>query len=380
MKSQRKSEPTLPAFGKEKSEKENENGAAETSNGGAMARPRATSRLPKKRVDDYEQTSSAQMELFQSLLPEDKQFSNTIEFYDFCPKYVYWRTERLQDKFLDRIERDFECRGQKYNIAIDPAKIKDSDGVVRDYFPGTVEELVEDALRKLAVDGHGLFLDDQAAVTFTLYELQQELAKTGHTYSLDQIKKALMVCVGTTIHLTTDSGETVFSDHLFETVGLNTREDWKGQGKKTKAFVRFNSLVTKSIKEGSWRQFNYEISMRFKSVVSRQLNKRLSHNFTYANMAHDFNISLSTMLRDFGLTPYEYMRDNLRHVTKALDEMVEKRVIRKYEIKNVHDANRKNKLVDAVIIVKPDLDFVNQTIRSNVKQGKVKELTGTIKR
>lgn len=377
MKRQKKSEPTLPTLGKESKEQDN---GDPTNGNGAIARMKERSRLPKKQVDDYEQSSSVQMELFQSLLPEDKQFSNTIEFYDFCPKYVYWRTERLQDKFLDRIERDFECRGQKYNIAIDPAKIKDSDGIVRDYFPGTVEELVEDALRKLAVDGHGLFLDDQAAVTFTLYELQQELAKTGHTYSLDQIKKALMVCVGTTIHLTTESGETVFSDHLFETVGLNTREDWKGQGKKTKAFVRFNSLVTKSIKEGSWRQFNYEISMRFKSVVSRQLNKRLSHNFTYANMAHDFNISLSTMLRDFGLTPYEYMRDNLRHVTKALDEMVEKRVIRKYEIKNVYDANRKNKLVDAVIIVKPDLDFVNQTIRSNVKQGKVKELTGSVKR
>lgn len=376
MKRQKKSEPTLPILEKESKEQEIGGGSGSS----IAARPRGSSKLPKKRVEDYEQSSSVQMELFQSLLPDDKPFSNTIEFYDFCPKYVYWRTERLQDKFLDRIERDFECRGQKYNIAIDPAKIKDSDGIVRDYFPGTVEELVEDALRKLAVDGHGLFLDDQAAVTFTLYELQQELAKTGHTYSLDQIKKALMVCVGTTIHLTTDSGETVFSDHLFETVGLNTREDWKGQGKKTKAFVRFNSLVTKSIKEGSWRQFNYEISMRFKSVVSRQLNKRLSHNFTYANMAQDFNISLSTLLRDFGLTPYEYMRDNLRHVTKALDEMVEKRVIRKYEVKNVYDAGRKNKLIDAVILVKPDLDFVNLTIRANVKQGRVKELNGQAKR
>lgn len=373
MKRQKKSEPTLPTLGKENREEEN------AAPNGIAARPRSASRLPKKRIEDYDQSNPTQMELFQSLMPDDKQFSNTIEFYDFCPKYIYWRTERLQDKFLDRLERNFECRGMKYTIAIDPAKIKDSDGVVRDYFPGVVEELVEDALRKLAVDGHGLFLDDQAAVTFTLYELQQELAKTGHTYSLDQIKKALMVCVGTTIHLTTESGETVFSDHLFETVGLNTREDWKGQGKKTKAFVRFNSLVTKSIKEGTWRQFNYEISMRFKSVVSRQLNKRLSHNFTYANMAQDFNISLSTMLRDFGLTPYEYMRDNLRHVTKALDEMVEKRVIRKYEVKNIYDTGRKNKLVDAIVVIKPDLDFVNQAIRANVKQGRVKELTGKVK-
>jgi hypothetical protein len=338
-----------------------------------------TSKSTKRRIDDFQHSKPVQMELFESLLPDDKQFSNTIEFYDFCPKYVYWRTERLQDKFLDRMEREFEWRGTKYQVSLDPAKIKDSDGVVRDYFPGVIEELVEDALRKLAVDGHGLFLDDQAAVTFTLYELQQELAKNGHTYSLDQIKKALMVCVGTTIHLTTASGETIFSDHLFETVGLNTREDWKGQGKKTKAFVRFNSLVTKSIKEGTWRQFNYELSMRFKHVVSRQLNKRLSHNFTYANMAQGYNISLSTMIRDFGLTPYKYMRDNLRYVTKALDEMKEKHVIREYSIKPIFDSARKNKLIDAVIDIKPDLLFVNQTIRANVKQKDVKQLTQKVK-
>lgn len=349
---------------------------AETDKKTALRPSDQSAKSPKLRIEDYEQSKPIQMELFESLLPNDKQFSNTIEFYDFCPKYVYWRLERFQDKFLDRIEREFEVRQRKYRLSIDPAKVKDSDGVVRDYFPGVAEELVEDALRKLAVDGHGLFLDDQAAVTFTLYELQQELAKNGHTYSLEQIKKALMVCVGTTIHITTQTGETVFSDHLFETVGLNTREDWKGQGKKSKAFVRFNSLVTKSIKEGSWRQFNYEISMRFRHVVSRQLNKRMSHNFTQANIARTYSISLSTMLRDFGLTTYEYVRDNLRYVTKALDEMVEKRVIRSYEVQNIYDTQRKNKLVDALIVLKPDINFANQTIRANIKQKTVKELSG----
>ncbi len=351
---------------------------ADEKDGGGIKQSKSIFNPPKKRLNDFERYKPVQMELFEALLPAEKHFSNTIEFYDFCPKYVYWRIERLQDKFLDRIEREFECRGATYRLSIDPAKIKDSDGVVRDYFPGVVEELVEDALRKLAVDGHGLFLDDQAAVTFTLYELQQELAKTGHTYALEQIKKALMVCIGTTIHLTTQTGETVFSDHLFETVGLNTREDWKGQGKKTKAFVRFNSLVTKSIKEGTWRQFNYEISMRFKHVVSRQLNKRMSHNFTQANLAANYSISLSTMLRDFGLTAYAYIRDNLRYVTKALDEMVEKHVIRGYEIKNVYDAERKNKLVDAMIEIKPDFNFADQIIKANIKQREVRQLTQKI--
>ena len=106
--------------------------------------PKQQMRKPKKSIEDFDQSKPLQLELFESLLPNDKQFSNTIEFYDFCPKYVYWRNERVQDKFLDRIEREFQCRGVEYSLSVDPAKVKDSDGVVRDYFPGLVEELVED--------------------------------------------------------------------------------------------------------------------------------------------------------------------------------------------------------------------------------------------
>ena len=101
----------------------------------------------------------------------------------------------------------------------------------------------------------------------------------------------------------------------------------------------------------------------------------MSHNFTQANLAANYTISLSTMLRDFGLTTYAYVRDNLRYVQKALDEMVERRVIRSYEIKNIYDAKRKNKLIDATIELKPDLNFANQTIRANIRQREVKQLT-----
>ena len=85
------------------------------------------------------------------------------------------------------------------------------------------------------------------------------------------------------------------------------------------------------------------------------------------------------MLRDFGLTSYEYARDNLRYVKKALEEMIEKRVIRGYTVEEIFDANRKNKLVDAIIVIKPDLNFANQTIRANIKQREVKQLTGKFK-
>ncbi len=72
---------------------------------------------------------------------------------------------------------------------------------------------------------------------------------------------------------------------MFETLGLQTREDWKGTGEKTKAFVRFNSLVSEGIKTGAFRQLDYEKAMSYSSVIARQLHKRMSHHFTQASIS-----------------------------------------------------------------------------------------------
>jgi hypothetical protein len=326
----------------------------------------------KSKIDDYNKSKPVQLELFELINPFEKDYSNTIELYDFIPKYVWGRVERIQEKFLEPIERDFDCRGLSYQVRIAPARIKDSDGVSRDYFPGKREELVEDALRKIATAGQGVFLDNEAGVTFTLYQLQQELKRTGHSYSITQIKEALMVCVGTSLQLTDKSGQDVLASSIFDTIGLQTREDWEGQGEKTKAFVRFNALVTISIRNRTFRQFNYEVSMGYQNVISRQLHKRMSHHFTQASFTQPFTILLSTVIRDFGLTSYEKVSHNLRDVESALKEMVEKDVLLKYKLEKIIDEKRRNKIADARLILFPHPKFVSEVITANKKQ---KELT-----
>ena len=267
-----------------------------------------------KKLDEYKQEKPVQMQLFEMLLPEDKKYSNTIEFYDVIPKYFWGRVQRIDGEFLRQLNREFECRGQKYKVSIFPAKIEDAKGNSRDYYPTKREELVEDALRKLAVGGKGLYLDDKAGVEFTLYQLQKELKRNGHSYSLTQIKEALQICNQTSLIVKGADGKTLFSESMFITLGLQTFEDWKGTGKKTSAFVRFNSLVSKAIKQKMFRQFNYEISMQYKSVIARQLHKRMSHNYTQASYTDPYTIHLNTIIRDFGLTHYKNLGHNLRDV------------------------------------------------------------------
>jgi hypothetical protein len=333
-----------------------------------------------KKIDNYEKSKPIQLSMFELLDPYEKDYSHTIELYDFIPKYVWGRVKRIQGKFLEPLEREFTCRNKSYRVRIAPARLTDSKGVSRDYFPGKREELVEDALRKIATGGQGVFLNDEAAVTFTLYQLQQELKRTGHSYSVTQIKDALMICVGTSLQITDPTGQDVLVSNMFDTIGLTTREDWEGQDEKTTAFVRFNAMVTRSIRHRSFRQLNYEISMSYQNVISRQLHKRISHHFTQASLTKPYTILLSTVIRDFGLTYYEKISHNLRDVEKALKEMVQKCVLHSYKIQKVYDKQRKNKIADARLVLIAHPNFVSEVIVANKKTKEISDLAMSYKR
>lgn len=322
-------------------------------------------------LDDYEQSYPVQLQLFEYLQPDESRYSNTVELYDFMPKYHWGKTERINGKFLETLEREFECKNVKYKIEVAPAVIKDRDGVNRYHYPSKREELVEDALRRFATAQQGIFLDDRASVTFSLYQLQQELKRNGHSYSKDQIKDALLICAKTSITVTTQDGAAVLVSNLFETLYLQSREDWQRTGKKSKAFVRFNSLVSESIKRGAFRQLDYEKAMSYTSVIARQLHKRMSHHYTQASITHPYHIMLSTIIRDFGLAEYERPSLNFNQVIKALDEMRAKDVLLTYKVEKTNAPNQRNKLLDAKFTLTPHLHFANEIKNANARAGRI---------
>ena len=326
-----------------------------------------------KNFDDYERSYPRQLALFEYVQPKEKNYSNTVELYDFMPKYFWGKSERINGKFLESLEREFECRGVKYKIEIAPAVIKDRDGVKRYYYPSKREELVEDALRRFATAKQGVFLDDRASVTFSLYQLQEELKRNGHSYSKDQIKDALLICAKTSITVTSEDGSTILISNLFETLGLQSREDWKGTGKKTKAFVRFNSLVSESIKLGAYRQLDYETAMSYSNVIARQLHKRMSHHYTQASLTQPYHIMLSTIIRDFGLAEYDRPSLNFRQAVKALEEMKSKNIIIGYQIEKSHDVKSRNKLIDAKFIISPHPFFAGEIKKANARAGRIQQ-------
>jgi hypothetical protein len=270
--------------------------------------------------------------------------------------------ERIDGRFLDSLNRKFEFRSKTYKVKITPARIEDKKGNDREHYPGLREELVEDALRKLACDGQGVYLDELAGVIFSLNQLQAELCRMGHTYSKKELKDAILILSGTNMTLESADGQALFNSTLFESIGLQTREDWEGSGDKTKCFVRFNTLVTQSIKTRTFRMANYKRLMGHKHNLARWLEKRMSHLFIQADWTNTYDILLSTMVRDSGMKAYKRLRGNLEKIREGLEELKRKGVLAGYREEKKFDGK---KMIEVKFIVKPGICFIRDIKKTN---------------
>src|SRR5271166_3602307 len=147
-----------------------------------------------------------QLELLAPWYAQRPEDSRTLDLFDAVPKYPFATT-----RFVDQAERiavDFKFASKLYRAEILPAQIKDSKtGQERLVFPGGREELVERALRYLAVQQVAKVrltnADGRHSVTvfFTLSMLRRHLEKLGHGFNLAEIKEALDILSGTMMEI-----------------------------------------------------------------------------------------------------------------------------------------------------------------------------------
>jgi hypothetical protein len=154
-------------------------------------------------------THPPEYDLFGNIIPSDYSdytnedgYSNTIELYDAIPKHVS-STRRMgvlreNGIYLKTLRREFQYGTEKhkrwYKVEITPARLSDTQGNEKEYYPNQRVELVEEALRKLACDQlSAVYLDGFAGVRFTLYQLRKELASRGHTMNYPALIEALKI-------------------------------------------------------------------------------------------------------------------------------------------------------------------------------------------
>jgi len=329
----------------------------------------------QKKVEEIPETAFAdgQLTLFQNFLcntdEERDNLSNTIELWDLVPKYFFSRTEMndlRKDGLLPTLDRDFQYKGRTLKIKIRPARLTDEKGNDKEFYPSASEELVEDALRKIATEQHHGFLKRQeSGVVFSLHMLRKELKRRGHTRSYKQVIEALQVMSGTILELSSADGKAILKTSILPTLAGVSREDWQNDPQsRWSAF--FCPLVTQSIRALTYRQYDYHSMMSHTSQLSRWLHKRLAHNYSQAGLMDPYEIRFSTIQRDSGLLRQKDRRLAVRKLEKVLNELQEHHVLMCFD--KQEERGERNSILDVKYTLTPDLEFVKQVKAANKRQ------------
>lgn len=325
-------------------------------------------------VVTLQKTYPHQLALWQTYLPGDvdvDDYSNTVELYDAVPKYFASKKRmaelRKDGQFLTSLRRDFKHRGKSYQVKITPARIEEDNGDEKEYYPSWREELVEEALKKIASDQlNGVYLNDAAGVQFTLYELRKELRLRGHSIRLDDLIKSLTICRRATIVISAqdkDESEVVMDSSIFPVLVIVKRRDWEKNPKRTRCYVQFNPLVTYSINKLAYRQLDYVKFMAFKRQLSRWLHKRLSHNYVQASLTEPYRIKMSTIVRDSALVNAKETRHKMRYIDESLSELAEREVLINCDKETIK--GQRGKIEDIAYTLTPHPAFISQVKKAN---------------
>ena len=340
---------------------------------------------PKKFVPPLEESfNNQQIDLFQSFLcngdGHQEKLSNAIPLWDCLPRYT------LSRQTLNKLRKEgklpplmnLPCRyfGQNYIVQIQPARIMDDKGGVMEYYPGLTEELIEDALRKIAtLQQHGYFDQSEvrSGVSFSIYELREELRRQGHTRSYDEIVLSLKIMARSIIELQTEADRnkavsvSAYLSHLSSVSRADLKED-----PDARWYVEFHHLITQAISAVEYRQYNYTLMMSHSTQLARWLHKYLVNKFTYAQIGKVFEIRFSTVKRDSGLLEaYSRSRDAIDAVNKALEELKQKGVLESIQANRI--LGGKGKIEDVVYTVFPTITFSMEIKASNKRLSDAKK-------
>ena len=321
---------------------------------------------------------NSQLNLFQTFLAnnddERDSLSNAIDLWDSVPRYSLSRQAmnkaRVNGEFLRKHELTFQHRGEMYTRTVSPASITDDDGVDRDYYPSASEELIEDALRKIATEQQAGYFDKpnyRSGVSFTLHMLREELKRRGHSRSYQQIVQSLNILSNSVIEIRPHrEGESKIVAPYFPVMAAVSRSQLN-KDPKSRWIVQFHPLVTGAIDDLQYRQYNYRLMMSHKTQLARWLHKQLSLKFTFASYSTPFEIRFSTVKRDSGLLEeYGRNRDAVDALEAAFQELEAQGVIAGYKRADV--TGPRKVIMDSVFTLRPNGAFINEAKTSNRRQ------------
>jgi hypothetical protein len=332
-------------------------------------------KVPRPAQPEFE---NRQLNLFQNFLcnneAERDHLSNAIDLWDNVPRYSVSRKAmdeaRIDGLFLKKHQAEFQYKRRTFIRTLTPALVQDLDGVDRYYYASANEELIEDALRKIATDQQSGYFDKpnyRSGVVFTLYMLRQELKRRGHARSYQEIVLGLNIMSGSVVEISERDQQrrekTIIRSTYLPLLAAVSRGRLR-EDPKAKWIVQFHPLVTSSIDQVTYRQFNYHLMMSHSTQLARWLHKQLVLKYTFASLAESFEMRYSTVKRDSGLLEnYTRSRAAIGALHQAFTELQEHRVLLGFTRDNITGV--RGKLLDAVFTLTASIDFIHDTKASS---------------
>ena len=269
-----------------------------------------------------------QIELFNSITLGDMQYGQTVNVWDLTPKYFYGKQDHLREngKYLQTLTHTFAANDKKLKVTINPARIKDKDGKEIEYYPGKIEENVELALRKLALEDGGCSINGYYGVVFTFYRLRKLLEETGYRYSHRQITTAITKLAKAQLDYEWEEHGRLMQmpgvSYLY-TAGIISDLETQMVDPKARVFAIFSPFVTKAVNELSGRRYNFYRCMQYRNRGAMWLEKRLSQNFLQASKTNTYTVKLSTLVRDSKIGESLPVTRQIQYWQDILQEMTE---------------------------------------------------------
>jgi hypothetical protein len=327
-----------------------------------------------------------QMDLFQTFIcntnEQREKLSNAVPMWDCLPRYSISRTyaQKMHKAGTFPSLLNINCRyfGQDLSIEIQPARIRNELDVVVEYYPGATEEIIEEVLRKLStIQNHGFFdkntNGNRSGVSFTIYQVREELKRLGYTRSHREIVLSLKILSRTLIEIKADNkkNKAYNASAYFKHLSCVSRSDIE-EDPRARWHIEFHPLITHAIDALEYRQFNYELMMSHSSQLARWIHKYLIIKFTFAQIGKEFKVNFSTIKRDSALLEsYGRRRKSIEAVKCSLEELVAKEILMGFSEAKTFDTT--GKIVDVVYTLSPSIKFSVETKAAN-KQVKMIEI------
>jgi hypothetical protein len=282
----------------------------------------------------------------------DHRLTNTIALWDVAPRCVFRHADDIRissgdGKYLKTIERTFTHGGSVYMVTLTPARIR-REGKDTEQYPGEREQLVEEVIRQIAVMKNRLSLiagdKGEVGVTFSIYEVDKELERTGHKFSFYEIQDALSVLHKSTVEIVrlVEGKDGTIKEPMVSGSTFPMYRSGDRRSAESSTTVGFNWLVSQALIHLDFRQMDYEVIMRLKGPIERWLYRRLNHEMFFQrspSIAHV--IRASEIIDGCGLTGWTRLRDVLRRVTHAVMALKGEGIVADVETRDIMQGRSK---------------------------------------